>query len=382
MRFGTDPSRPLLWIRRTGVFEPLTGFEIDRDVLRGCVRGLKDRAGLDVGESSRPQEGILSFATDEGDFSKQLSAAVTTCPGLAGEEAHVRFLPAGNVASWALDSGVRDERRGEISALVSHGRGVFLVAGPVGSGKRRMLRFMQYFLKEKGILLHSAEERMVERNLGVMQAQVDLHRGQDYAHLLETFMAHGTDAILIDRLEDAATARAVFALPPSGPLVVCAITAANATNAIERLEGFGLDRQRIADGVLAVLGQRLLRRVCPSCSTRYRPRRAVLEEWFPEPPTGIEWQRGAGCLGCAGSGFDGRILATELWMNGPGMRRAILESKHGSVLRDQMLRFSPGFGEDALGHVLDGSTTLEEALKVIPYEDVATTRLNDARGGM
>lgn len=377
VRFSTDPAQPTLWLRsdRSEAYEPFPSAGPDRELLRGCVRVLKERARLDVRETSRPQEGPFTFRSDEGDFSREIAACATTFPGHAGEEAHVHLLRPGGVAPWALDAGVRDSRRRELSALVSHGRGVLLIAGPAGSGKRRMLRFVQHYLKAQKILVHAVEESVLERNPGVVQATAEPHtQGKDYAGLVEAFTAHGTDAILVDRLEDAAAARAVFSRAGSGPLFVCGITAASATHAIERLEGLGIDRDILAEHVLASMGLRLLRRVCPRCTANYRPRRAVLGEWFSRIPSGIAWQRGTGCLECAGLGFEGRVLASELWLSGPGMRRAILESKHGSVLRDAMLRHSRGSGEDALRFALEGCTTLEEALKAIPYEDVALTR--------
>ncbi len=138
----------------------------------------------------------------------------------------------------------------------------------------------------------------------------------------------------------------------------------------------GVDPRAMARSLSGVLAQRLLRRICPDCEESYEPRRSVIDEWFRSDPAFSHWKRGAGCASCEGTGFSGRIVVSELWIPSTEERVSLEQVVSTTSLRKSALRRTRCLGQDALFHAIEGRTTLEEALKFVPYDDVVYTRLH------
>ena len=184
------------------------------------------------------------------------------------------------------------------------------------------------------------------------------------------------DAVILGQPLDREAATRVFANGGKGPLILAMLQAGNTTSAIQRLLTFGVDSTLLSAALSGVLTQRLVRRICPQCEQSYEPRRSVLDEWFRCEPPFSGWRRGAGCERCDGIGFLGRIVISELWVPSAEERVRIAQATDVASLREAALQRDRCIGQDALEQVVQGRTTLEEALKRVPYEDVVYTRLH------
>ena len=341
----------------------------------GLVRALKSIAHLDPSERRRPQEGSVALATNEGDFSRAVSLHVAILPGSRGESAHVRFLDRKKAGVTFEEVGLGSGMAARLDGTLRVSHGVFLIAGPSGNGRRSTLRSTLSVLRTPESMILTAEDPIVFVQDGVGQAQVDPSIGNTYAALLGSYLKQRPDAILLDCLESRDACEIAFSQGQQGPLILGTIRANNATDAVGKLLEIGIDGAMIANSLAGVLAQRLVRRNCPACLQSYEPQGMVLDQWFRGSPPSATALRGMGCEKCSGSGFDGRVAVAELWVPSADEALWISGGVEPSVLRERVLGRIRCLGQDALEQAMEGRTTLEEVLKVVPHGDVVLTRM-------
>ncbi len=361
-------------VRLAGAIENLDGCHCRPGQFRGVVRSLKTLARLDADDARRPQQGICVTRTDAGDFSRELCMRVSTLPAQAGEGAEVEFFPAGSPGPSFDQIGLSRTIRKRLESLLRSARGVFLITGPPGSGKRETLRACTTLVQRPESLIHTIEDQIVYKYPDIVQSAIDAANGETYASRLRLLLAEDPDAILCDRIDERQAAEMLVSLGRLGPLILGAVSGSNSVAAVGQMCDLGADPTLLADSLLGVLSQRLLRRVCPGCAKNYVPRRSVLDEWFQNGAPTESFRRGEGCAACGGTGWAGRALVAELWVPQPDERLLIADRVGEGILRDRVLARIPCHGQDALTHALAGRTTLEEALKAVPYDDVVFTR--------
>jgi type II secretory ATPase GspE/PulE/Tfp pilus assembly ATPase PilB-like protein len=339
------------------------------------IRALKFLAHLDAGERRRPQEGSFAVQTDEGSFSRPVSLRVTVLPGPHGESAHMRILDRKKANQSLEEAGLGAAIASRVGATLRRAHGVFLIAGPPGSGRRSTLRSTLSVLRTPEAKILTAEDPIVFVQEGVSQAKVDPRIGNTYATFLESFLKQDPDAILLDVLEARDACEIAFGAGGQGPLIIGTIRANNATDVVAKLLEIGLDGSQIANSLAGVLAQRLVRSNCPSCICPYEPPALIIEQWFRGFPPSATALRGSGCEACGGTGFQGRSVVAELWVPSAEEMLWIREGVEPSILRERVLERIRCVGQDALEQAMEGRTTLEEALKVVPHADVVHTRL-------
>jgi type II secretory ATPase GspE/PulE/Tfp pilus assembly ATPase PilB-like protein len=156
------------------------------------------------------------------------------------------------------------------------------------------------------------------------------------------------------------------------------VSVPNATLVAPKLVLLGVHPERVAHSLLGAFSVCGVRRNCPDCRESYHPHRLVLAEWFGNqpPPRDAGWSRGAGCGSCNGTGHKGEYLVCEFWTPTLAEREAIRKESTLSarLLREEYLHRAPGLGTRALQAAMEGWTTLEETLKVLPAEEVRSVR--------
>ena len=261
------------------------------------------------------------------------------------------------------------------AATLKRSHGVILIAGPPGSGRRSTLRATLSVLRAPDAKIFTAEDPIVFVQDGVSQAAVDPRIGNTYGTYLKHFLRQDPDAILLDVLESRDACELAFGGGGRSPLVLGTIRANNATDVVARLLEIGVDRTLIANSLAAVLAQRLVRSNCPACTGPYEPTPMVLDQWFRGAPPSTTGLRGKGCEECSGTGFQNRVAVAELWSPSTEEALWIREGIDAAALRTRVLGRIRCLGQDALEQAMEGRTTLEEALKVVPHGDVVHTRL-------
>ncbi len=375
LHFESDAYGGKIRVRVDGALRELEGVRALGEKIPVMLRALKSLARLDASEHRRPQEGSFVIQSDEGDFSRPISLHVSVLPGPHGESAHVRILDRKKASLTLEDAGLSPALALRVAATLRQARGVFLIAGPPGSGRRSTLRATLSVVRTPEAKILTAEDPIVFIQDGVSQAKIDPRIGNTYASFLRSFLKQDPDAVLLDALDTRDVCELAFGAGGQGPLIIGTIRANNATDVVARLVELGLDESLIATSLAGVLAQRLVRSNCPSCIGPYEPPSLVLDQWFRNSPPSTTALRGNGCESCRGSGFQGRVAVAELWVPSAEEVLWIRGGAEPLVLRERVLERIRCLGQDALEQAMEGRTTLEEALKVVPHGDVVHTRM-------
>jgi type IV pilus assembly protein PilB len=258
----------------------------------------------------------------------------------------------------------------EICAKLTHlPRGLVLVTGPTGSGKTTTLYCALNFINslEKNIM---TIEDPVEYEIPLIrQAQINTKAGLTFAAGLRAFLRQDPDVILVGEIRDGETAEMSLRAALTGHLVLSTIHTNNAAGAIPRLIEMGQSPHILASSVILVVAQRLFRKICGNCKQTYVPDEWLLERLHLPSSKVQEYHRGRGCTECNNSGYRGRGALYELLKVTPEVQTLIVN--RAPVQELVQLAQKQGMiplHQDALGKVLAGVTTIEEAIKVT-HED-------------
>jgi type II secretory ATPase GspE/PulE/Tfp pilus assembly ATPase PilB-like protein len=325
--------------RIDGVLQPVAHFE---GIAPNVVARLKVLAQLLTYRTDVPQEGRILHRTLESSPSLEssLQAAsgrlkpglqrgedalvemrVSTFPTLYGEKAVVRlFVGSGRyqrLDDLGLPEGIADDWRRLITAT----NGVLLISGPAGSGKTTTLYASLRDIRETSPQrrsLVSLEDPIEAEVPGVAQSQVNAAAGFDFARGLRSVLRQDPEVIMVGEIRDRETAETVFQASLSGILVLTSFHAGTAAEAVNRVSDLGVEPYLLSSGLLGILSQRLLRRLCDCAAACDEPAHSLA---LPV----ARFRVPVGCEQCGGTGFRGRLLLAELLAtDAGGLRRAIL----------------------------------------------------------
>jgi type IV pilus assembly protein PilB len=181
---------------------------------------------------------------------------------------------------------------------------------------------------------------------------------------------------MVGEIRDRETAEMALRAAQTGHLLLSTLHTTNATASVQRLLDLHDDPNGLAAVLIGVMAQRLVRKVCPDCREEYAPDRDLLLQWFHTPPPDARWMRGRGCPACDGAGYAGRVAVSELWIPSAYEVTLINRRASGEEIRKEALRRMPNMAEDALRKAVEGLTTLEEAFRVVPFEDLEHIKAN------
>ncbi len=313
-----ENSLQILW-RLDGVLQPVT--QIAKPLASNVVSRLKVLAELLTYRTEVPQEGRLrsvpAMLADTGTTAcpdaavNDVEMRLSTFPTMHGEKAVVRLFVGSGAFRRLDDLGLPVEIRGGVGDLLLESGGVFVVCGPAGSGKTTTIYACLREVADKSDgqrSLVSLEDPIEAALEGVAQSQVNPSAGFDYATGLKSLMRQDPEVILVGEIRDRETAETVFQAALTGHLVLTTFHAGSAAEGICRLSDMGIEPYLLRSGLLAILSQRLLRRLC-DCSTEstHDTDRLGLDIASCRVP--------AGCERCRGTGYRGRLLLAEFLRN-------------------------------------------------------------------
>lgn len=329
------------------------------DEYPAVVSRIKILAQLDIAERRLPQDGRIKIRTG----GKDVDIRVSTIPTQFGEDVAMRLL---DQKKQVLDLDQLGMTKAFISGFrecLHHSHGLILVTGPTGSGKSTCLYSGLKDIINGTTKIITVEDPIEYEIPGLTQIQVNADIGMTFAGALRSILRHDPDVIFIGEIRDQETADIAVQSALTGHLVLSTIHTNSAVGAIGRLLNMGIPDYMISSSLLAVTGQRLLRRLCPHC------RRPVavdptLAERFSLPHTATLYEA-VGCAECGGIGYKGRMPINELLTVTAGLRHQILTNPTVDNLLAEAAK--GGFRtmiEDGMTKVLEGSTTVEEVLRV------------------
>ena len=333
------------------------------------IARIKNVSGLDISEKRRPQDGRATSIVDRQEY----DIRVSILPTVYGEKVVMRLAQKKALTMDKRDLGFPDDELEKFNRILSHPNGLILVTGPTGSGKSTTLYTALSELNVEGVNIITVEDP-VEANLnGVNQVQVNEKAGLTFGSALRSILRQDPDIIMIGEIRDQETAEIAVKASITGHLVVSTLHTNSSANTITRLADMGVENYLIADSVVGVIAQRLVRRVCPACGV---VRDATEEEkktlGFAGSPKRIQVRTPGHkeCVRCGGTGYFGRIGVYEIMPITPDLRQAINRGENADVLEEiarkhgmKTLRMS------AVEYALRGITTVEEVRRVAYEED-------------
>ena len=333
------------------------------------IARIKIVSGLDISEKRRPQDGRATSIVDRQEY----DIRVSILPTVYGEKVVMRLAQKKALTMDKRDLGFPDDELEKFNRILSHPNGLILVTGPTGSGKSTTLYTALSELNVEGVNIITVEDP-VEANLnGVNQVQVNEKAGLTFGSALRSILRQDPDIIMIGEIRDQETAEIAVKASITGHLVVSTLHTNSSANTITRLADMGVENYLIADSVVGVIAQRLVRRVCPACGV---VRDATEEEkktlGFAGSPKRIQVRTPGHkeCVRCGGTGYFGRIGVYEIMPITPDLRQAINRGENADVLEKiarkhgmKTLRMS------AVEYALRGITTVEEVRRVAYEED-------------
>ncbi|MBI4558114.1 MAG: Flp pilus assembly complex ATPase component TadA [Candidatus Hydrogenedentes bacterium] len=353
-----DPQDPEMRARYRidGVLHDV--MSIPREIETAVVSRVKIMADLDITETRHPQDGHISMNVGDMEF----DIRVATLPTYLGERVVLRLLDQSSVLAGIKDLGLESEDEQKLSRLVSQPYGMILVTGPTGSGKTTTLYAA---LNQKDVMTESIVtlEDPVEYQLsGINQVQIDTDINLTFATTLRAALRQDIDVLLVGEIRDAETARIAIRAAMTGHLVFSTLHTNDAPEAITTLLNMGVPSYLIASALTAVVGQRLVRKICPKCKTTYVPPKALMKS------IGLgdgvkKLAKGEGCEYCYHTGTKGRTGIFELIEITPEIRKLIAsDSSVESVVKVAKLKT---MADRCRQKVKDGIVPAEEFLRVI-----------------
>jgi general secretion pathway protein E/type IV pilus assembly protein PilB len=353
------PSRKSINIsfRIDGVMTSVLSLKPD---LNRLVASLKMRADMDIAEQRLPQDGRFKATILNNFYDFRVSTIVTP----QGESVVLRILPLESAIMGLGQLGFMDEHIRMVEKIFNEPFGIILLTGPTGSGKTTTLYagLRRLNLLNKNVI---TVEEPIEYEIPLLrQTQVNEKAGYTFASAVRYFLRHDPDVILVGEIRDAETAATAVTASTTGHLVLSTLHTNNALGAIPRLRDLGIRPFLIADSLIAVVSQRLVRKVCLNCRTAYKP--DIWERAYLQDDGITELYRGTGCEVCAGSGYFGRTLVYELLTVNQQLARLIEQEADIHELLEHIGKDNyVDIFDITVRKVKEGVTTTEEAVRIL-----------------
>lgn len=370
-------QRTRIRLRIDGDLQDMTHLQVSMVDLAGLINVIKIRAELNISERRLPQGGRSQVRHGQN----QYDLRIQTQPSLHAEHIVIRLLKQTGRALSMADLGMTTRITALYQRLLNNPAGLVLVVGPTGSGKSTTLYAGLQQLAEDGKRKVITAEDPIEYSIdNIQQTRVRPDIGFDFPDALRAFVRQDPDVILVGEIRDHPTALEAARASQTGHLVLSTLHCNDAVDAIQRLRDLMIHPNSIASELLAVLAQRLAKRICPDCKVPAEPDATIIAELFPdEVPANFRCFAGKGCPRCNGRGTFGQIAVFELLLMNTGIRTAIAQQKTAAELRWQALDGGMiTMRDSALSLVVEGIIPITELPKVLLQERMAP----EQRGGV
>lgn len=326
------------------------------------ISRIKIMSKMDIAKMRVPQDGRFDVKTE----GKDVGVRVSTFPTFYGENVVMRLLDK-SAALYDLDKlGLNPDDHKKLKDTITKPYGFILSTGPTGSGKTTSLYAILNFINsvEKNII---TLEDPIEYTLDmVRQSQVNPKAGLTFATGLRAILRQDPDVVMVGEIRDTDTAAIAIQSALTGHMVLSTLHTNDAASAVSRLIDMGIEPFLVASSVTAVIGQRLLRTICPNCKEPYTPSPSLLKEVAMPDIENPVLYRGKGCPQCRKTGCKGRTGIYEvLTMNDEIRELALAKSSSEKISLAAQSAGMQTMRKNAVKKALEGLITIEDALTVI-----------------
>ena len=359
-----EPKRQssLVRLRIDGVLHPV--YTLPASVHAPIVSRIKMIARMDISEKRRPQDGRIKTERD----GREIELRVSSLPTAFGEKVVVRVFDPETLVQDISQLGFDDDEKELFESWIDHPHGLILVTGPTGSGKTTTLYSALKALAGPDLNVTTIEDPIEMVWDGFNQVQVQPKIELDFANALRHILRQDPDVIMVGEIRDPETAENAIQAALTGHLVLSTLHTNDAIGAVSRMKDLGVPPFLLAQCLLGVMAQRLLRKICPRCAapTTLTPDQlAALGAPLPLLPGGVDLRIGEGCVRCRGTGYYGRVGAFEMAGSNEELRNLIA----GNAAIEQLYAAARQGGmrtlrESAVRKLALGITSFEEVIRM------------------
>ena len=333
------------------------------DLLAAIVARIKIISGMDISEKRRPQDGRMTQVVDGQEF----DIRVSILPTVYGEKVVMRLTSKTALSREKKDLGLNEHELKQFDHIFGNPHGIILVTGPTGSGKSTTLYTALSELNREEVNIITVEAP-VEANInGINQVQVNPKAELTFASALRSILRQDPDIIMIGEIRDGETAGIAVQASITGHLVVSTLHTNSSAGAVGRLIDMGIEPYLLADSIVGIIAQRLVRRLCPNCK---REKLADAEElellgYGENSKEKVKIYEPCGCDQCDNTGFKGRIGVYEILEISPRLKRVISKNSTAEEIKEvAMEEGMHTLRQSATRYVLEGITSINEMKKV------------------
>src|SRR5262245_48810830 len=344
---------------------------IDRELSGSVITRVKVLAKMDIAEKRKPQDGRIQVQL----FGRPIDMRVSAVPATRGESVVMRILDR-EVGLVDLEKlGVVGNDRDRFERIIKRPNGIFLVTGPTGSGKTTTLYAALKTLNRPNVKIITAENPVEYHLAGVNQCEVKHRIGLDFQRILRSMLRQAPNIILVGEIRDRETAEIAIQAALTGHLVFSTLHTNDSPSALTRLIDMGVKPFLVSTAVMAVMAQRLVRRLCLTCRQPMAPEASLLRSigLTEADLEGRTIYRAVGCRECRFEGYRGRIGLYELMEMDSRIRDVTFRRGSTMKIREQA-RLTGGLKslhEDGVRKILDGTTTIDEVLSATKRDETA-----------
>ena len=333
----------------------------DNSLLPAISTRIKIMGGMDISEKRKPQDGRMTIMVDRQEYDIRISSV----PTVHGEKIVMRISSKLSLTKNKKELGLAPDELKRFDHMLSAPYGIIFVTGPTGSGKSTTLYTALSELNKEAVNIVTVEDPVEADIEGINQIQVNNKVNLTFASALRSILRQDPDIIMIGEIRDRETAGIAVQASITGHLVVSTLHTNNAAGTLNRMADMGVERYLIADSVVGVIAQRLVRKLCPHCRKK-RPateeeKRLLKQDTYKE----MEIYEPTGCDLCNHTGYFGRTGVFEIMEVNEEIRDLIAEGGSSEELENAARRAGMcTLHDNGIRYVLEGITSIEEMLKV------------------
>lgn len=340
---------------------------LPKTVQEALISRIKILSEMKIDEHRAPQDGRFNFKVGDNEVDLRISVL----PTVYGEKIVMRLLRKSGGIPTLDELGMAGAALKNLETAILRPHGIIIVSGPTGSGKTTTLYAVLSRLNTTRVNIMSLEDPVEYQISGVNQVQVNPAVGLTFASGLRAFLRQDPNIILVGEIRDSETTDLALQAALTGHLVFSTLHTSNAAGVLPRLIDLGAEPFLLASTMNALVGQRIVRKICPHCKQTYVPPPPLVEEikkilgnLFPQSSE-LKLYKGKGCSDCGESGYLGRVGIYEVLVVSEKIARLILEHPDSQTIEKQaVLEGMITMKQDGYMKALQGVTTIEEVLRV------------------
>lgn len=362
IHFEPQKNRLLLRFRIDGVL--YERMNIPKNLQAPAISRVKIMSGMDIAERRKPQDGRISILREN----INLDIRASTLPSSYGEKLVLRILDKETMKLSLIKLGLSEEEYELLTFLSDRPYGIILITGPTGSGKTTTLYSILNRLNDSSRNIVTVEDPIEYELEGVNQTSVNVKAGYTFATGIRHILRQDPDIIMVGEIRDMETAEIAIQAALTGHLVLSTLHTNTSSGAVARLIHMGIEPFLISSSLIGVIGQRLVRLLCPSCKKTYQPEPDLLKDisdLISQAQAEINFAQAVGCQSCHNLGYRGRAGIFEILVITPKIKELILRKATESEIEETAIKQGMyTLRQSGFLKALNQITSLEEVMRV------------------